>query len=52
MAFPDNLDTGGLLHSREHLGILFEEITPGVMWDEFGVVGDVLVRVLCTLYSV
>ncbi|KAN0133618.1 hypothetical protein V8E53_008565 [Lactarius tabidus] len=41
-AFPDALDTGGLLRSREHLEVLFEETTPGIMWDQFGAVGDVL----------
>ncbi|KAI9436911.1 hypothetical protein H4582DRAFT_2111949 [Lactarius indigo] len=37
MAFPDNLDTGGPLHSREHLHVLFEETTPGIMWDQYGI---------------
>ncbi|KAN0124616.1 hypothetical protein V8E53_001577 [Lactarius tabidus] len=41
-AFPDALDTGGPLRSREHLEVLFEETTPGIMWDQFGAVGDVL----------
>jgi hypothetical protein len=43
MAFPDNLDAGGPLRSREHLKVLFEETAPGIMWDQYGVVGDVLV---------
>jgi hypothetical protein len=45
MAFPDALDTGGPLRSREHLTVLFQETTPGIMWDQYGVVGDVLVRI-------
>jgi Plavaka transposase len=44
MAFPDNLDAGGPPRSREHLEILFEETIAGIMWDQYGVVGDVLVR--------
>jgi hypothetical protein len=43
MAFPDALDMGGPLCSREHLTILFKETTPGIMWDQYSVVGDVLV---------
>ena len=31
MAFPDDLDAGGLLRSREHLDVLFEETTPTIM---------------------
>lgn len=43
--FPDDLDTGGPLRSREHLDVLFEETTPGIMWDQYGVVADVLVSI-------
>jgi hypothetical protein len=43
MAFPDNLDAGGLLRSREHLNTLHEDTTPAIMWDQYGVVGDALV---------
>ncbi|KAI9431349.1 hypothetical protein H4582DRAFT_2062851 [Lactarius indigo] len=42
MAFPDDLDTGGPLRSREHLHVLFEETTPGIMWDQYGVAGDAM----------
>ncbi|KAH8980015.1 hypothetical protein EDB92DRAFT_1937210 [Lactarius akahatsu] len=42
MAFPDNLDTGGSLRTREHLDTLFEETTPGIMWDQYGVAGDTM----------
>ena len=47
MAYPDNLDAGGLLHSQEHLETLFEEMTPTIMWDQYGVVSDILVSTLC-----
>jgi hypothetical protein len=43
MDFPDDLDAGGPLHAREQLDILFQETTPGIMWDQYGVVRDVLV---------
>ncbi|KAH9061851.1 hypothetical protein EDB83DRAFT_2315615 [Lactarius deliciosus] len=42
MAFPDNLDAGGSLRTREHLDTLFEETTPGIMWDQYGVAGDTM----------
>ncbi|KAH8979151.1 hypothetical protein EDB92DRAFT_1955468 [Lactarius akahatsu] len=38
----DNLDTGGSLRTREHLDTLFEETTPGIMWDQYGVAGDTM----------
>ena len=53
MAFPDELDAGGPLRSREHLQVLFEETTPGIMWDQYGIAGDVVVRIPhrpCTVY--
>ncbi|KAH8985962.1 hypothetical protein EDB86DRAFT_3065949 [Lactarius hatsudake] len=40
MAFPDNLDAGGSLRTREHLDTLFEETTPGIMWDQYSVAAD------------
>jgi hypothetical protein len=52
MAFPDDLDAGGPLRSREHMEVLFEEVTPGIMWDQYGAVGDVLVHVLCCSLAV
>jgi hypothetical protein len=51
MAFPDDLDAGGPLRSREHLTALFEETTSGIMWEQYGVVGDVLVCILCRPFS-
>ncbi|KAI9436926.1 hypothetical protein H4582DRAFT_2077977 [Lactarius indigo] len=36
----NDLDTGGPLRSREHLHVLFEETTPGIMWDQYGIAGD------------
>ncbi|KAF8267186.1 hypothetical protein EI94DRAFT_1841881 [Lactarius quietus] len=42
IAFSDDLDTGGPLHSREHLKALFDTMTTNIMWDQYGVVGDVL----------
>ncbi|KAH8987556.1 hypothetical protein EDB86DRAFT_3065712 [Lactarius hatsudake] len=42
MAFPDNLDAGGSLRTQEHLDTLFEETTPSIMWDQYGVAGDTM----------
>ncbi|KAN0133153.1 hypothetical protein V8E53_008877 [Lactarius tabidus] len=40
--FPDDLDTGGLPHSHEHLKVLFEETTTNVMWDQYSMVSSAL----------
>jgi hypothetical protein len=45
MAFLDDLDVGVPLCSQEHLTILFEDTTPGIMWDQYSVVGDVLAHI-------
>ena len=42
-ALPDNLDAGGPLHSREHIEVLFEETSPGMRQNEYGVFSDALV---------
>ncbi|KAH8984531.1 hypothetical protein EDB86DRAFT_3084417 [Lactarius hatsudake] len=38
----NNLDAGGSLRTREHLDTLFEETTPSIMWDQYGVAGDTM----------
>ncbi len=45
MSFPDNLDIGGPLRCQEHLGVLFKETTPGIMWDQYGMVGNLFVHI-------
>jgi hypothetical protein len=49
--FPDNLDAGGLLHSQEHVDTLFEDMTPAIMWDQYGVVGNALVSTFCCPFA-
>lgn len=45
LAFPDDLDAGAPLRSREHLDILSADTNYGIMWDQYGVAGDTLVCV-------
>ena len=41
------------MRSQEHLEVLFEETTPGIMWGQYGVVGDILVCIpLCLLLCI
>lgn len=40
-----NLDEGGLLRSRDHTDILIEELDVDDLWNEFGVVDDIVVSV-------
>ncbi|KAF8263163.1 hypothetical protein EI94DRAFT_1807666 [Lactarius quietus] len=35
ITFPDDLDAGGPLRSREHLKALFETMTTNIMWDQY-----------------
>ncbi|KAG2089812.1 hypothetical protein BD769DRAFT_1395925 [Suillus cothurnatus] len=42
-AYPDNLDSGeGGLRSREVVDILCDEVDSGVLWEEWGVISDVV----------
>ncbi|KAG1838509.1 hypothetical protein C8R48DRAFT_751535 [Suillus tomentosus] len=42
-AYPDNLDSGkGGLCSREVVDTLCEEVDSGVFWDEWGVIGELI----------
>jgi hypothetical protein len=43
----NNLDGGGGRRSREHTELLVSELELGVLWDEYGLVGDVVVRLIC-----
>ncbi|KAH0838763.1 hypothetical protein J3R83DRAFT_7138 [Lanmaoa asiatica] len=40
-----NLDEGGLLRSRDHTDILVEELDVDDLWNEFGIVADIVVSV-------
>ncbi|KAG2084606.1 uncharacterized protein F5147DRAFT_748792 [Suillus discolor] len=42
-AYPDNLDSGeGGLRSQEVVDTLCEEVDSGVLWDEWGVIGELV----------
>ena len=45
MALPKNLDGDSLPRCREHSNILVETLELGILWDEYGLVGDVVVHV-------
>jgi hypothetical protein len=44
MALPKNLDGDSLPRCREHSNILVETLELGILWDEYGLVGDVVVH--------
>jgi hypothetical protein len=41
----DNLDGGGGRRSREHTELLVTELELGILWDEYGLVGDIIVSI-------
>lgn len=45
-ATPDNLEGDSILRCREHTELLVETFELGVLWDEYGIVGDVVVSSL------
>ena len=52
-ARQNDLDGGGGLRFRDHTELLVSEYELGVLWDEFGLVGDIVVCVFGnTIYSV
>ena len=47
MARADNLDNDlPRTRTQEHTNTLVEELELGVLWDEYGLVGDIVVRIL------
>jgi hypothetical protein len=42
-AHQNNLDGGGGRRSRDHTELLVSELELGVLWDEYGLVGDIVV---------
>lgn len=42
-ARKDDLDGGGGHRSREHTELLVSEFELGTLWDEYGLVGDIIV---------
>ena len=47
-----NLDEGGLLRSRDHTDILIEELDLGDLWNEFGIVANIVVSVNCSSWYI
>ena len=48
MASAKNLDGGdATCRCREHTDFLVEELELGILWDEYGLVGDIIVSIFC-----
>ncbi|KAG2149121.1 uncharacterized protein EDB93DRAFT_1240432 [Suillus bovinus] len=43
LAFPSNLDEGGVSRSREHTDALVDSVDFGILWDEYGIIGELVV---------
>ena len=43
---PDDLDAGRGWRTRDLTESLIDNFDPGILWDEYGIVADVVVRVL------
>lgn len=46
MARSKQLDSDALYRCKDHMNILIEDIDCGVLWDEYGIVGDLIVSCL------
>lgn len=44
MAKNKELNLEVLYHCKEHTNLLVEDINLGVLWDEYGIVGELVVR--------
>ncbi|KAG2136951.1 uncharacterized protein EDB93DRAFT_1242305 [Suillus bovinus] len=42
IAVHTNLDGGGIYHSHEHIDFLINELHADILWDEFGLIGDLV----------
>ncbi|KIK32535.1 hypothetical protein CY34DRAFT_18979 [Suillus luteus UH-Slu-Lm8-n1] len=42
LAFPSTLDDGGVSRSREHTDALVDSVDFGVLWDEYGIIGELV----------
>ncbi|KAG2156882.1 uncharacterized protein EDB93DRAFT_1101299 [Suillus bovinus] len=43
LAFPTSLDDGGVSRSHEHTDALVELVSFGILWDEYGIIGELVV---------
>ncbi|KAG1869708.1 hypothetical protein C8R48DRAFT_771097 [Suillus tomentosus] len=42
LAFPTRLDDGGVSRSREHTDALVDSVSFGILWDEYGIIGELV----------
>ncbi|KAG2108190.1 uncharacterized protein F5147DRAFT_745795 [Suillus discolor] len=42
LAFPSNLDEGGVSQSCEHTDALVDSVDFGIIWDEYGIIGELV----------
>ena len=50
MSRNKNLDADTLYRCQEHTNILVEDIDSGVLWDEYGIVSDLVVKFFTHLW--
>ena len=48
-AMPIDLDGGGLHRSREYTELLVKNLELGVLWNDYGLVGDIIVSMSAPL---
>ncbi|KAG1874326.1 hypothetical protein F4604DRAFT_1880852 [Suillus subluteus] len=42
IAVRTDLDSGGIYHCREHTDFLIDELHADILWDEYGLIGDIV----------
>jgi hypothetical protein len=54
MARNKDLDADALYHCQDHTHLLVEDIDLGLLWDEYGIVGDLVISssIIVNHYSI
>ncbi|KAG2060926.1 hypothetical protein BDR06DRAFT_979240 [Suillus hirtellus] len=42
LAFPSNLDEGGISQSHKHTDVLVDSVDFGILWDKYGIIGKLV----------
>jgi hypothetical protein len=50
-AWPHDFDNPGLRHCQEHTEALVEALELGELWDNYGLVGDIIVRISFNVFN-
>jgi len=51
MAYRDSLDEDALQRCREYVEALVEEGSSGDLWDDFGIIADIVVRFISKVFA-